>query len=467
MGPRDDRHPDELVSALFDGELAPEEWTEVKEHLENCPRCRRLLEQIKSISAAIPADPPVPEGLAARVRERLPAGTGRQRPVPPARDRMPYRATRRRVTFPLAAGAALAATLIVGALLIQYLPDSVSSRLSLPRRSPPSDGALPGGAGADAAPPQVAAAAKREEAQVPADDAPGAVPPGPGSDADASFAATDLAGVTGVPGSPGVGGEPASAAPGGVLGGVDGIAAGAPAATDYAAAGERPGLAPGQDLPVTVPEEADAPARTAEQIALEQARPGAVGGVEGAAPAGANELPEAAKDQQARARRAEPETAPVAAKSAAAQAPSGGAAPAAAPPPLADATRSQPSPSAPVASAASVAACQATWSAPRQAAWTPSAGRSPERAVGGAGRAAGGRSILMENPRRVRITVTRDRWPDLVQKLAAAGVTGTAQLPAPPEWADCAAVNVSVPEAPPSTPAPLPPGTAPPPPSAP
>ena len=36
MSPRDDRHPDELISALFDGELAPEEWTEVKEHLERC-----------------------------------------------------------------------------------------------------------------------------------------------------------------------------------------------------------------------------------------------------------------------------------------------------------------------------------------------------------------------------------------------------------------------------------------------
>ncbi|MCU0225420.1 MAG: zf-HC2 domain-containing protein [Acidobacteria bacterium] len=447
MSPRDDRHPDELISALFDGELAPEEWTEVKEHLESCPRCRRLLEQIKSISAAMPVDPPVPEGLAARVQERLPAGTGRQRPVPPARDRMPYRATRRRLTFPLAAGAALAATLIVGALLIQYLPEGVSSRLRLPRLSPPSDGAVAESAGEAAAPPQPAMEAKRE-APVLADNGSGAAPPGSGSDADASVAATDLAASTGAPGTFGV---PAG-----------------PAATDYAAAGERPGLAPGQDLPVTVPEEADAPARTAEQIALEQARPGAVGGVEGAAPAGANELPEAAKDQQARARPAEPEAAAGAATANRAEVParSAAAAQAAAPPPLADATP-QPSSSAPVAPAASVAACQATWSAPRQAVWPPSAGRNPERAVGGAGQAAGGRSILMENPRRVRITVTRDRWPDLVQKLAAAGVTGTAQLPAPPEWADCAAVNVSVPEASPSTPAPPPPGAAPPPPSAP
>jgi anti-sigma factor RsiW len=465
MSPRDDRHPDELISALFDGELAPEEWTEVKEHLEQCPRCRRLLEQIKSLSAAMPADPPVPEGLAARVRERLPAGTGRQRPAPPARDPMPYRATRRRVTFPLAAGAALAATLIVGALLIQYLPESVSSRLSLPRLSPSSESALPGGTGADAAPPQVAAEAKREQSQVPADDGFGALPPGPGSDADASYGATDLAAASGVPGSPGEPGGAAETAAGSPPGGADGAAASAPAATDYAAAGERPGFAPGQDLPVTVPEEADEPARTAEQIALEQARPGAVGGVEGAAPAGANELPAAARDEQARARQAE--TAAAAAKSTAAQAPPGGAAQSAAPPPLADAPRPQPSSSAPVAPATSVAACQATWNAPRQANWPPSAGRNPERAVGGAGQAAGGRSILMENPRRVRITVTRDRWPDLVQRLAAAGVTGTAQLPAPPEWADCAAVNVSVPEAPPAAPAPPPPGAAPPPPSAP
>jgi hypothetical protein len=442
MNGHDDRHPDELISALFDGELAPEEWTAVKDHLERCPRCRRLLEQIKSISAAMPPDPPVPEGLAARVKERLPAGAGRQRPSAPRREPIPYKPARRRITFPLAAGAGLAAALIVGVLVIQYVPSSMLSRLRLPPLAAEDGAESSSRVGPDGEKEQESASTKAAPRA-----APSAGPEG-GGPLTAEFGADASAG----------GGELASAevtqetivlppeAKGDVVGTGAGSAA-APPPTDFAAAGEQPGLAPGQELPVTVPEEADEPARSAEEIALDAVQQGPVGGVEGAATAAANELQVPAKDGRAVAKPAQEAGLPPAAAKVA-------AAPTAAPPPDAGAPLGRAAEAAPVAPAASVAECRATWGSQRQASWRSMAGGNPERAVGAAGKAAGGKSIILENPRRVRITVTRDRWPELMRQLASAGVTGTAQLPAPPEWADCAAVNVSVPESPTDPPAP-------------
>jgi hypothetical protein len=449
MQDRNGRHPDEMISALFDGELAPEEWTAVKAHLEECRRCRRLLEEIKAISAAMPADPPVPEGLAARVRERLPAGTGRQRPAPPRRDPMHYKPARRRITFPLAAGAGLAAALIVGALLVQYVPSSVLSRLRLPQLSAEEGAEGPGGAAAGRAKDQGSVAAKRApEVEQPGGPVGGiSLPAEPG--ADGSDAASEFAQA------------PVTEAEAELVHGAKGeVAAGNTASTavppgDFAAAGERPGLAPGQELPVTVPEEADEPARSAEEIALDAARPGAAGGLEGTATAAASEPQVPARDEVEQARRAQEAVLPPTATAKSAAAPA--AAAAVPPPPPAETTAGGAAGAAPVAPAASVAECRATWGSPRQANWPAAAGRNPERAVGGAGRAAGGKSIVLENPRRVRVTVTRERWPELMQRLAAAGVTGTAQLPAPPEWADCAAVNVSVPEASAAPPSPPPP----------
>ncbi len=468
MSSHEDRHPDEMISALFDGELAPEEWTAVKEHLEQCPRCQRLLEEIKSISAALPEDPPVPDGLAARVRERLPAGTGRQRAAPPRRDPVPFKPARRRVTFPLAAGAGLAATLIVGALLVQYLPAGLWSRLQMPSRAAEEAAAGAAGNQTESAREEKRASAESAPAKETAGE-PGAAPGGVAApDGGTATAEADLAAASKLdqmaqlpPDAEG------TAAPGGT-----GPSAGPPA--DYAAAGERPGFAPGQELPVTVPEEADEPARTAQEIALDpvnqaaggeaaQGSPiggvvgGVVGGVAGGTPGGPAEggTAPAADGQQALAK---DEKARIQRDDAAQQLERAKSAPVAAPPPapvgrpgdrVAEAVA--------VPSAASVAECRATWGAPRQASWAPAAGRSPERAVGAAGKSAGGKSVVLENPRRVRVTVTRERWPELMQRLAAAGVTGTAQLPAPPEWADCAAVNVSLPELPAAPPSPAPP----------
>jgi len=449
MNNHDDRHPDEMISALFDGELAPEEWAAVKEHLEGCRRCRRLLEEIKSISAAMPADPPVPEGLAARVRVRLPAGTGRQRPAPPRREPVPFRPARRRITFPLAAGAGLAAALIVGALLIQYVPSSVLSRLRLPPLS--AEESAEGAGSAGGAREQESAEAKGAPEAAPSAATAGEVPSSAEAGADASAGTVELAGTEAMQETlvlpPEAKGEMARP---------EGGATAVPPPTDFAAAGERPGLAPGQELPITVPEDADEPARSPEEIALDAVQQGAVGGVERAATAAANERPGLEKDEQMRAKRAEEAVPPPAAAKAAASPD------AAAPPEPGAAPLGRVAEAAPVASAASVTECRATWGSPRQANWPPAAGRNPERAVGGAGKAAGGKSIVLENPRRVRVTVTRERWPDLMQRLAAAGVTGTSQLPAPPEWADCAALNVSVPEPPAEPPSPPPPPETPP-----
>ncbi len=475
MSSHQDRHPDEMISALFDGELAPEEWTAVKEHLEQCPRCQRLLEEIKSISAALPEDPPVPDGLAARVRERLPAGTGRQRVAPPRRETVPFRPARRRITFPLAAGAGLAATLIVGALLVQYLPANLWSRLPLPPRG--AEEGAPGAFGDQAG-------SGREERSAAAENAPakeqaGEPGSGPGvAAAPAGGTATAEADLAAASKLDEMAQRPAdaegAAAPSGI---------GSPAATstDFAAAGERPGFAPGQELPVTVPEEADEPSRTAQEIALDpvnqaaagEAAPGAPVGASSGASSGASpgECPERpvedgtataadgqpalAKDDKARGQREDAASALERAKSAPTAAP-----PAAKIERLGDRVAE----AVAVPSAASVAECRATWGAPRQASWPVTAGRHPERAVGGAGKASGGKSVVQESPRRIRVTVTRERWPELMQRLAAAGVTGTAQLPAPPEWADCAAVNVSLPEPPATPPSPVPPSPETPPP---
>ena len=464
MNSHEDRHPDEMISALFDGELAPEEWTAVKEHLEQCPRCQRLLEEIKSISTVLSEDPPVPDGLAARVRERLPAGTGRHRAAPPRREPVPFKPARRRITFPLAAGAGLAATLIVGALLVQYLPANLWSRLPLPPRG--AEEGAPGAAGDQAG-------SGREERSAAAENAPGKEQAGePGSGAGVAAApaggtATAEADLAAASKLDEMAQRPAdaegAAAPGGT---------GAPvaASTDFAAAGERPGFAPGQELPVTVPEEADEPSRTAQEIALDpvnqaaagEAAPGTpvggvVGGVAGGMPGrpvedgaatAADGQSALAKDDKARGQREDGAPVLERAKSA----------PTAAPPAAKiERPGDRVAEAVAVPSAASVAECRATWGAPRQASWPVAAGRHPERAVGGAGKASGGKSVVQESPRRIRVTVTRERWPELMQRLAAAGVTGTAQLPAPPEWADCAAVSVSLPELPAMPPSPVPP----------
>lgn len=389
MSDRDDRHPDELVSALFDGELAPEEWVEVKEHLERCPRCQRLLESIKALSSAMPAAPPVPADLAEKVGARLPAGTGRQRVAAP-REPIPFKPRRFRIGFPLAAGAGLAAVLLLGVMLYEYVPGSLLTRWRVP--TPATE------MGAE----EADGKARRQAEPVARDKGPAPRAPEAENELPATTtgAAADEAAKEGAPEARPIAPPPA---PGTVA--VQGA--------------EREGLAPGQEMPVVVPEDLGQPARTEEQI-------------------------------EAVARKAEGD------RAASEEVPAAGAVGGVGRPETFDAARAAPAapPPAgtPVPAAASVDACRASWSSQRQAFWPERAGGEPARTVGGAAAAIGGRAILLDGPPRIRITIPRDRWGTLLARLTEVGVAGTAQLPPPPDSADCAVLTVALPPLPPAPP---------------
>jgi len=110
----DERHPDEQISAFVDGELGPDEYTQVKRHLEECERCRAYLDDLRTLSSTADAPPPVPERLLANIESRLPTSYG----TAPAR-RVPRSRRRWRMTIPLAAAGSLAAMVAVAALLLQ------------------------------------------------------------------------------------------------------------------------------------------------------------------------------------------------------------------------------------------------------------------------------------------------------------------------------------------------------------
>jgi len=48
-----------LLSALLDGELPPEERARVEAHLETCPECRQLLEELRALDTQLAALPGV------------------------------------------------------------------------------------------------------------------------------------------------------------------------------------------------------------------------------------------------------------------------------------------------------------------------------------------------------------------------------------------------------------------------
>ena len=65
-------HPTELLSAYFDRELSRVERARIESHLAGCDECRALLDDWERLAAAQRGDvPPVPEGLAARIDERV------------------------------------------------------------------------------------------------------------------------------------------------------------------------------------------------------------------------------------------------------------------------------------------------------------------------------------------------------------------------------------------------------------
>jgi anti-sigma factor RsiW len=65
-------HPDEQLSALLDGELAPGEEVAVRQHLEGCEPCRDELEAVAAIRLALRDMPvvPAPPGFIGRAVDR-------------------------------------------------------------------------------------------------------------------------------------------------------------------------------------------------------------------------------------------------------------------------------------------------------------------------------------------------------------------------------------------------------------
>ncbi len=107
MTDRDAIHPEELISAMLDGEISPADAGGVQPHLPACAECRLLVEELRKIGAAAKREavPVLPDDLGARIHRRLAA------PVGPATHRAPgFFGTAR---FPLVT----AATLLVAALI--------------------------------------------------------------------------------------------------------------------------------------------------------------------------------------------------------------------------------------------------------------------------------------------------------------------------------------------------------------
>jgi len=132
------------LSALVDGELAPEREAEVRAHLGGCAACSERLETLCDVDLALAsiAVPPVPAGLRAQLAERIardaatPGERDASRPVSvrPQAPRRPApsaaRRPRRRLSRP-ALGAALAAAAALALYLAVTRWDS-----SLPLEAP-------------------------------------------------------------------------------------------------------------------------------------------------------------------------------------------------------------------------------------------------------------------------------------------------------------------------------------------
>ena len=116
-----------LLDLFVDGELATEEMTRVRSHLETCPGCRSYVDDVLAIRAAFPGveDTEVPEGFAESVMERIRADAA----AGELKDRKDRKNSRRRWAGTLTALAACFAV----ALLVQGVPQDAN------------DGAAPAG----------------------------------------------------------------------------------------------------------------------------------------------------------------------------------------------------------------------------------------------------------------------------------------------------------------------------------
>lgn len=108
-----------LLDLFVDGELATEEMTQVRNHLETCPGCRSYVDDVLAIRAAFPGveDTEVPEGFAESVMERIRADAAAGE-LKDRKDRKNRKNSRRRWAGTLTALAACFAV----ALLVQGVP---------------------------------------------------------------------------------------------------------------------------------------------------------------------------------------------------------------------------------------------------------------------------------------------------------------------------------------------------------
>ncbi|MBO5033982.1 MAG: zf-HC2 domain-containing protein [Oscillospiraceae bacterium] len=106
----------ELISAVLDGALSPEEQAKLEAHLAQCPDCKALYEDLSRIHQSLLDLPPVeiPEGLTGRIMDAVAAEAARPKVVPlpqPKRSARPWQ--RWAVT------AAAVAVVILGARTMQ------------------------------------------------------------------------------------------------------------------------------------------------------------------------------------------------------------------------------------------------------------------------------------------------------------------------------------------------------------
>jgi anti-sigma factor RsiW len=134
------------LSALVDGELAPEREAEVRAHLGGCAECSERLEALCDVDLALAsiAVPPVPAGLRAQLAERIardaatPEARDASRPAPvrPQALRLPPPPASRRPRRWLSRPALAAALAAASALALYLAVTGVDSSLPLETPAP-------------------------------------------------------------------------------------------------------------------------------------------------------------------------------------------------------------------------------------------------------------------------------------------------------------------------------------------
>ncbi len=134
------------LSALVDGELAPEREAEVRAHLGGCAACSECLEALCDVDLALASIivPPVPAGLRAQLAERIARDAAapevrdasRPAPVRPQAPRRPAAAAARRPRRWLSRPALAAALAAAAALALYLVVTGVDSFLPLETPAP-------------------------------------------------------------------------------------------------------------------------------------------------------------------------------------------------------------------------------------------------------------------------------------------------------------------------------------------